>query len=558
MQLDELRALSRRIERRQSDDAVVRELVDCVSGGSGREAVVYRPDGNSVLRPVASSSEVDASPIPLTEANDAGRAFRSGSVVSLREFDAIRTDRDLSPSDGVAIPLGDHGVLVVVVRDGAPTELATDTVELAAAYAEAALDNARYRAKVRRLEQSLRERSVRYERMARITEKVRKMDQALIQANSRDEIERVVCDRLLTSERFAFVWIGELNRDDETLRRRQSAGDDDGYLDEISLRVTDSAENAPPACRTAKTGEVTVVSDIESERDVSWRDPAVSRGFHSVASVPLTYEGIVYAIVTIYADRPSAFGDLALSVLIEMGETIGYAINASEAKQTLTSEESTDIRFQITDPDDPFVALARRLGCEIEVKVVSARSDESYIAYTEITDVDSNRVKQTVRSIESVSDVSVISENNGNIYEIVIIGPCIPVSFADLGAKPRSITATNGEGHVTVSLPPKTDVRSFVEQVRTFFPKAEPVAHLQGTTEASTELYALESPLTDRQREVLEAAYFSGFFEWPRRSTGEEIAASLDISQPAFLQHLRAAERKLVGGLCEYDRVETR
>jgi predicted DNA binding protein len=55
--------------------------------------------------------------------------------------------------------------------------------------------------------------------------------------------------------------------------------------------------------------------------------------------------------------------------------------------------------------------------------------------------------------------------------------------------------------------------------------------------------------LTDRQREVVEIAYHSGFFEWPRDSTGEEIAETLGVSPPTVHKHLRAAERKLLAAI---------
>jgi predicted DNA binding protein len=37
--------------------------------------------------------------------------------------------------------------------------------------------------------------------------------------------------------------------------------------------------------------------------------------------------------------------------------------------------------------------------------------------------------------------------------------------------------------------------------------------------------------------------YSAGLFEWPRQSTGQELAERLGISPPTFNQHLRAAER---------------
>ncbi|MFB6179449.1 MAG: helix-turn-helix domain-containing protein [Halorientalis sp.] len=37
-----------------------------------------------------------------------------------------------------------------------------------------------------------------------------------------------------------------------------------------------------------------------------------------------------------------------------------------------------------------------------------------------------------------------------------------------------------------------------------------------------------------------------GYFDWPRDSTAEDIADSLDISSPTLHQHLRHAQRKLL------------
>jgi len=51
--------------------------------------------------------------------------------------------------------------------------------------------------------------------------------------------------------------------------------------------------------------------------------------------------------------------------------------------------------------------------------------------------------------------------------------------------------------------------------------------------------------LTPRQLLVAETAYHGGYFDSPRKQSGEELASTLDISAPAFHNHLRAVERKL-------------
>ncbi|MFC7028414.1 helix-turn-helix domain-containing protein [Halomicroarcula sp. GCM10025710] len=48
---------------------------------------------------------------------------------------------------------------------------------------------------------------------------------------------------------------------------------------------------------------------------------------------------------------------------------------------------------------------------------------------------------------------------------------------------------------------------------------------------------------------MLTAAFHAGFFEWPRDVTGEDLAASLDVSPPTVHQHLRKAQRKVFAAL---------
>jgi predicted DNA binding protein len=68
--------------------------------------------------------------------------------------------------------------------------------------------------------------------------------------------------------------------------------------------------------------------------------------------------------------------------------------------------------------------------------------------------------------------------------------------------------------------------------------ESEPNGHEQAWT-------VLEEELTERQREVLLTAYESGYFQSPRETTGAELAALFDISQPTLTYHLREAQRRL-------------
>lgn len=52
--------------------------------------------------------------------------------------------------------------------------------------------------------------------------------------------------------------------------------------------------------------------------------------------------------------------------------------------------------------------------------------------------------------------------------------------------------------------------------------------------------------LSERQSEVITAALRAGYFEWPRETDAETLAAELDITHSTFLEHLRKAEKQLL------------
>lgn len=55
--------------------------------------------------------------------------------------------------------------------------------------------------------------------------------------------------------------------------------------------------------------------------------------------------------------------------------------------------------------------------------------------------------------------------------------------------------------------------------------------------------------MTDRQREVLEAAYELGYFEMPRQASATDVAVELELDPSTVTEHLRRAERNLLSEL---------
>ncbi|MFB6126040.1 MAG: helix-turn-helix domain-containing protein [Halolamina sp.] len=55
-----------------------------------------------------------------------------------------------------------------------------------------------------------------------------------------------------------------------------------------------------------------------------------------------------------------------------------------------------------------------------------------------------------------------------------------------------------------------------------------------------------ETLLSDRQSEVVRTALERGYFDWPRETDAETLAADLGIAHSTFLEHLRKAEAALL------------
>lgn len=123
--------------------------------------------------------------------------------------------------------------------------------------------------------------------------------------------------------------------------------------------------------------------------------------------------------------------------------------------------------------------------------------------------------------------------------------------LTEAGALLSQMWTADGESHIVVHIPETTTSSEVIELVLENHPTVEVVAQRQKTYSVplfTQELFqtAIQNELTDRQLEVVFVAYSNGYFESPRRTSGEDIAADLGISPPTFSEHLRAAEHKIL------------
>ena len=209
----------------------------------------------------------------------------------------------------------------------------------------------------------------------RINTVVRSIDDALVRATTRSEVDTNVCEIISDAEPYQFAWIGEYDPDSHTVVPRGSAGIESDYLETVEITADESPTGRGPTGEAVRTGAIAVTENIPRDPEYEpWREAALERGYLSSAAVPLVHKGTLYGVLNVYADRTSAFDERERRLLSSLGETIAHALHRIELQQEYTDQyqalfEEAPVMVVFTKAADcgPIIedcnrAFAERLG----------------------------------------------------------------------------------------------------------------------------------------------------------------------------------------------------
>ncbi|PSP94741.1 hypothetical protein BRC91_04630 [Halobacteriales archaeon QS_4_62_28] len=374
---------------------------------------------------------------------------------------------------------------------------------------------------------------------------------AVIDQSTRSEIEAAVCERLAASDSYEFAWIGETDPTAQEVRLRTEAGVE-GYLDGRTISVDPDEEYSQgPTGQALRTGAVQTARGLRTnQRHDQWRGDIEAHGVTSSAAVPIVCEDSVYGVLNVYTQRDDAFEGQEQVVIARIGEIVGHAIAASDRKRALLSDELVELEFCIRDFFDA-VGIDGQPDARIAFENIVPIDDECLVYGTSTPGVF-GFLQRIVDDRSHWKSVRII-ENDGEqaTFELRLAQSSMISAVASLGGRIER-AVIDDDFRMTVSLSADSDARPVIDAIQTLYPSAELLKRRQITREGNTEdriERMLAEGLTDRQRTALETAYHAGFFEWPRVTAGDELAASLDVSPPTFHQHLRKAEQKLVAAV---------
>ena len=378
----------------------------------------------------------------------------------------------------------------------------------------------------KRRERRLRRQRDELEALDRLNELVRETTQSFASATSRSAIEETVRERFRASTLYVEANV-VVDPTDEIV-----AGD--GGVDAAGP----GAPMMLPAAVTVETASPVpeVLPDVLETEHGSW------------AVVPLGYGKSIYGALVVYATRADAFASRELAVLGQFGDTLSQAIDAVENRRLLLADTIVELEFRC--PDAALVDVATGADSRLSLAGLVPASEDELLVYCR-TDGSPERVVDAAEGVEGIASARIAdgATDAAGVVEFVLTDRSALLALSAGGVNVHTAEATD-EYRVVVEVVPETDVRALTERVREFCPGTTLAARRDLDRPIATD-HRRAAPadalaeLTDRQREVLEAAYRAGYFRWPRDRTAEEVAESIDISSPTLHKHLRRAEERL-------------
>jgi predicted DNA binding protein len=213
-----------------------------------------------------------------------------------------------------------------------------------------------------------------------------------------------------------------------------------------------------------------------------------------------------------------------------------------ESLPDITTDHALEFEFHSEGLARPFLDAG---GPDVQVTVegVVPLADGTQLQYWTISGIPSKRYVDIASDRPTVVDVRLLSTVGDSLsVELRTSTDSLYAAFEAFDGVPKEGRFEDGKMKIVWEFPAHVDLERVVEAAQAVYPDLELVAqHLVLTPRLFRTL--VEERLTERQLTAFQLAYHAGYFDRPRRSSGDDLAALMSISRQTFHQHLRAAER---------------
>lgn len=168
-------------------------------------------------------------------------------------------------------------------------------------------------------------------------------DEALVRAVNEMDLLHEICRIVVELGGYRMAWVGYAQDDVvHPIKPMAWQGHEEGFLRAILESHSDIDLNRLPMGMTIHSGLPNLIQDIAHDLVcATWREEAVSRGYASVISLPLTIGDKTIGGLTVLSDKPAAFEQAEVELLMELADDIAFGIKSLRAQEDRkTAEEA--------------------------------------------------------------------------------------------------------------------------------------------------------------------------------------------------------------------------
>jgi diguanylate cyclase (GGDEF)-like protein/PAS domain S-box-containing protein len=207
-------------------------------------------------------------------------------------------------------------------------------------------------------------------RLNRILVTLNQGNQAIFQAQSREELFESVCRIVVQHGEFKLAWIGWHNPQTQAIEPVACSEGDSDYLKLITVYADERPEGLGPTGIAFREGREVICNDFaQDSRTELWREPAARFGYQSSSAFPIRVNGVVRGTLNIYATEPEFFQQCEVDLLNEVAANISATLDKFEAEaQRQQAEES------LRESEEQFITFMNHLPAVAFIKNKDCRT----------------------------------------------------------------------------------------------------------------------------------------------------------------------------------------
>ncbi len=216
-------------------------------------------------------------------------------------------------------------------------------------------------------EQKAREREL--ARLSRLYAASSEINQAIIRAESREDLCRRICHSLVVQGGFRMAWIGWIHPEDNRVEPIGWHGDDSGYLQRIGIFANNQLGGHGPTGTAIRENRAYIYNDFfEDAKTEPWKEAAAVAGFRAMASLPIRMLGRVVGCLAVYSDEVGYFRDKECLLLDEVADDVAVGLETRRIEEARISAE-----FALRESEERLRELAENIAEVFWIQDVETR-----------------------------------------------------------------------------------------------------------------------------------------------------------------------------------------